>query len=84
MMVLLGCFNAIQVTSLGFLVMHARCYPCVDNDRNHLKLACEVALMIVFLCAAVLRSIDIKLDLVDSRRLGGQASAVEHSYPDHG
>ena len=46
--------------SLGFLVMHARCWPFKDDNKNLLKLGAEVALMMVFLCSALLRSANNK------------------------
>ena len=46
--------------SLGFLVMHSRCWPFKDDNKNLLKLGAEVALMMVFLCTALLRSVNNK------------------------
>ena len=37
---------------LGFLVMHARCWPFVDHGKSLLKLGSEVVLMLVFLSTA--------------------------------
>ena len=52
--------------SLGFFTMHARCWPFTTDDKNLLKLASEMVLMLVFLSTAVLRSALTKLDLVDA------------------
>ena len=57
---------AASVISLGFLVMHARCYPYKDDDKNLLKLGTEVAIMLVFLCTALLRVEATKQALVKS------------------
>ena len=57
---------AASVISLGFLVMHARCYPYKDDDKNLLKLGTEVAIMLVFLCTALLRAVATKTALVKS------------------
>ena len=55
--------------SLGFCVMHARCWPFQRADENRLKLGTEVALMLVFLSTAVLRAAYTKQELVDARIL---------------
>ena len=49
--------------------MHARCWPYADDGKNLLKLGSEVALMLVFLATAVLRSSLTKQDLVDAKLL---------------
>ena len=55
--------------SLMFLTLHARCYPFKDDHANIFKLGAEVALMLVFLCTAVLRTLEVKRDLVDAKDL---------------
>ena len=55
--------------SLGFLAMHARCWPFVDHGKNLLKLGSEVVLMLVFLAAAVMRSALRTHDMVDAKLL---------------
>ena len=57
---------AASVISLGFLVMHARCYPYKNDDKNLLKLGTEVAIMLIFLCTALLRAVATKTALVKS------------------
>ena len=47
--------------------MHARCWPYVDDCKNQLMLGSEVALMLVFMATAVLRSALAKQDLVDAK-----------------
>ena len=58
-----------SVISLGFLVMHARCWPYADDGNNLLKLGSEVVLMLVFLAAAVMRSALRTHDMVDAKLL---------------
>ena len=58
-----------SVISLGFLVMHARCWPYADDGKNLLKLGSEVALMLVFLATAVMRSALTRHDMVDAKLL---------------
>ena len=55
--------------SLGFLVMHARCWPFQRAEENRLKLGTEVVLMLVFLSTAVLRAAYTKQELVDAGML---------------
>ena len=55
--------------SLGFLVMHARCWPYADDGKNLLKLGSEVVLMLVFLATAVMRSALTRHDMVDAKLL---------------
>ena len=58
-----------SVISLGFLVMHARCWPYADDDKNLLKLGTEVVLVLVFLATAVMRSALTKHEMVDAKLL---------------
>merc|ERR1711865_750384 len=58
-----------SVISLGFLVMHARCWPYADDGNNLLKLGSEVVLMLVFLATAVMRSALTRHDMVDAKLL---------------
>ena len=53
--------------SLGFLVMHARCWPYADDGKNLLKLGSEVALLLVFQATAVMRSALTRHDMVDAK-----------------
>ena len=55
--------------SLCFFGMHARCWPFKDEASNLLKLGCEFALVVSFLCTALLRSVATKQALVDAGRL---------------
>ena len=65
------CFHraVASVISLGFLVMHARCWPYADDGKNLLKLGSEVALLLVFQATAVMRSAMTKRDMVDAKFL---------------
>ena len=56
-----------SVISLGFLVMHARCWPYADDGKNLLKLGTEVVLVLVFLATAVMRSALTRHDMVDAK-----------------
>ena len=58
-----------SVISLGFLVMHARCWPYADDGKNLLKLGSEVALLLVFQATAVMRSALTRHDMVDAKLL---------------
>merc|ERR1711865_418186 len=58
-----------SVISLGFLVMHARCWPYADDGNNLLKLGSEVALLLVFQATAVMRSALTRHDMVDAKLL---------------
>ena len=58
-----------SVISLGFLVMHARCWPYADDENNLLKLGTEVALLLVFQATAVMRSALTRHDMVDAKLL---------------
>ena len=62
--------------------MHARCYPFTDHSKNVLKLGTELALMVVFLATAVLRSVDTKQGLVDTGHLKeGDLTAEDRRLP---
>jgi len=65
------CFHraVASVISLGFLVMHARCWPYADDGKNLLKLGTEVVLVLVFLATAVMRSALTRHDMVDAKLL---------------
>ena len=59
--------------SLCFFGMHARCWPFKDDAANRLKLGCEFALMVSFLCTALLRSVTTKQALIDAGHLQPEA-----------
>ena len=64
--------------------MHARCWPFTTDDKNLLKLASEMVLMLVFLSTAVLRSALAKLDLVDAGLLrADDLTSEEREMPGH-
>ena len=63
--------------SLCFFGMHARCWPFKDDASNLLKLGCEFALMVSFLCAALLRSVATKQALIDAGLLQPEAKTSQ-------
>ena len=69
--------------SLLFLVMHTRCWPYKDDNKNLLKLGAEVVIMMVFLLSALLRSVDTKQALVDDNILEeGDMTSEERAMPE--
>ena len=79
--------SLVQITagstiSLIFFGMHARCWPFKDEASNRLKLGCEFALMVSFLCTALLRSVTTKQALIDAGHLQPEAmTAQEKAMP---
>ena len=63
--------------SLCFFGMHARCWPFKDDASNLLKLGCEFALMVSFLCTALLRSVATKQALIDAGLLQPEAKTSQ-------
>ena len=53
-----------------------------DTSLNMLKLASELVLMIVFMSTALLRSIDTKVELVDTCLTADDLTAEDRNMPD--
>ena len=55
---------AATTLSLGFLVMHARCWPFKDNDKNLLKLGAHRKLLMTMMLVSAPLLAYVNLDLL--------------------